>query len=349
MIQRTSLGLEARDKVDADTPVRWKALMADAIRSPRELLERLSLDPAAWLKGAERGHQLFPVFVPAPYLARIRPGDPEDPLLRQVLPMEAESRPHPGFVADPLQESASTATPGLIRKYRSRALMVLTGACAINCRYCFRRQFPYAEHRLNADHRRQALDFLRQDPSINEVIFSGGDPLVMSDGTLGRLAEELASIPHIRRLRIHSRLPVVIPQRVTDDMLAWLSGTRLQTLLVLHINHPTEIDDGVLQAARAIRAGGTTLLNQSVLLQGVNTDVATLCALSEALFSADILPYYLHCLDPVAGAAHFQTSDATARELVQGMLEELPGFLVPRLVRELPGKPSKTPLDLRLA
>ncbi len=348
MIQRTSPGLEARSNVEAVSPANWKTLMAGAVRSPRDLLERLSLDPSVWLQGAEQGHRLFPVFVPEPYLAKIRPGDPDDPLLRQVLPLDAERHPHPRFVADPLQESASTSTPGLIRKYHSRALLVLTGACAINCRYCFRRQFPYADHRLDAGHRRQALDFLREDPAINEVIFSGGDPLVMNDASLGQLVKDLAAIPHIRRLRIHSRLPVVIPQRITDEMLAWLSGTRLQRVVVLHINHPAEIDAQVREAAQAIRATGATVLNQSVLLKGVNADTDTLCALSEALFSAGILPYYLHCLDPVAGAAHFHTDDAVARQLVRSMLERLPGFLVPRLVREVPGKPSKTPLDLHL-
>lgn len=349
MIQRTSLLLEARDGTDASEPDSWKSLLAGAIRSPRALLERLSLAPEHWGPGADRAHELFPVFVPEPYLSRIRVGDPRDPLLLQILPVLEEARPVPGFIADPLDEASHTPSPGLIRKYHNRALLVLTGACAVNCRYCFRRQFPYADNRLDGVHRGQALALLADAPEINEVILSGGDPLVRTDESLRQLIEELAAIPHIKRLRIHTRLPVVIPQRVTPGLLQCLADTRLQTVMVLHINHPQEIDSAVSLAAHRIRRQGVTLLNQSVLLASVNADVQTLCELSEQLFEAGILPYYLHCLDPVSGAGHFRVDDKRARLLAGEMLKKLPGFLVPRLVREIPGRQSKIPLDLGLA
>lgn len=322
--------------------------MAGAIRDPLDLLERLRLSPERWGPGAQRGHGLFPVFVPEPYLARIEPGNPDDPLLRQVLPLDEEAHPVPGFTADPLDEATSTATPGLIRKYRTRALLVMTGACAINCRYCFRRLFPYNEHKLGSEEQRQALDFLERHTEINEVILSGGDPLVTSDRSLAHWVSALQPIKHIRRLRIHTRLPVVIPQRVTDDLLDLLEQSRFQSVIVLHINHPAEIDTAVIQACRSLKGTGATLLNQSVLLNGINDSAATLSALSERLFEAGVLPYYLHSLDPVEGAAHFQVPVLRARMLMSEMLEMLPGFLVPKLVREFPGRSSKTPLDLHL-
>lgn len=344
MIQRTPARIEARQSDNDERS--WQRLLAGSVTTPEALLERLGLDPAQWLAGAEQGHRLFPIRVPEPYLSRMTRGNPADPLLRQVLPLAEEGQAAAGFVADPLQEAGATATTGLIRKYRSRALLMVTGQCAINCRYCFRRHFPYEDHRLSPADREQVVRTLAQDTRINEVIFSGGDPLVASDRLLAAWAEAIGNIPHIRRLRIHTRLPVVIPQRVCDTLEAWLSATRLQTVIVLHINHPAELDQVTRRALRRLSACGATLLNQSVVLRGVNDNAGVLCELSEALFEAGVLPYYLHAFDPVAGAHHFDVSDDEARSLVRTMLGDLPGFLVPRLVRETPGKAGKTPLDL---
>lgn len=344
MIQRTPTRIEAR-LVDNDSRS-WQQLLSESVTSPEQLLRRLALDPEQWLAGARQGHRLFPIRVPEPYLNRMSRGNPDDPLLRQVLPLTAENESVEGYVSDPLEESGALQTTGLIRKYRSRALLMVTGQCAINCRYCFRRHFPYEEHRLSAADRAHVLDTLARDNTINEVIFSGGDPLAVNDRLLSAWAESIGTIPHIRRLRIHTRLPVVIPQRVCDSLLAWLAKTRLKTVMVLHVNHPAELDDQTRQALGYLRSAGVTLLNQSVILKGVNDDANVLCELSERLFDAGVLPYYLHAFDPVAGAHHFDVSDDHARGLVRTMLATLPGFLVPRLVREEPGKTGKTPIDL---
>lgn len=344
MIQRTATRIEARPADHSDQS--WQRLLSESVTTPEALLRRLDLDPAAWLNGADKGHQLFPIRVPEPYLSRIAKGDPDDPLLRQVLPLSSEADTHPGFVSDPLQESGSMPATGLIRKYESRALLMVTGQCAINCRYCFRRHFPYEDHRLSPEDRAQALQALSDDTRINEVILSGGDPLVANDRLLSAWAEALAAIPHIRRVRVHTRLPVVIPQRVSDALIEWLSGSRLQAVVVIHVNHPAELDTHTQQALERLKAAGVTLLNQSVILKGVNDNARVLAKLSERLFECGVLPYYLHAFDPVAGAHHFEVSDNKARELVRQLITSLPGFLVPRLVREIPGRAGKTPLDL---
>ncbi|WP_417520866.1 EF-P beta-lysylation protein EpmB [Marinobacter sp.] len=344
MIQRTPASIEAR--LSGDDNRSWQQLLCDSITSPQELLARLDLPAGKWLAGAEAGHQLFQIRVPEPFLARMEKGNPTDPLLRQVLPLHAEANTAEGFVFDPLQEDDAIQTTGLIRKYRSRALLMVTGQCAINCRYCFRRHFPYDEQRLSPADRQRVLDTLMASPEINEVIFSGGDPLAVNDQLLSQWTSAISSIPHIRRIRLHTRLPVVIPQRVCDALLKWISSTPVQVVMVLHINHAAEIDQATRRALGYLRAAGVTLLNQSVILRGVNDDAEVLENLSEALFEAGVLPYYLHAFDPVAGAHHFDVSDEEARLLVQDLLSRLPGFLVPRLVREVPGKPSKTPIDL---
>jgi EF-P beta-lysylation protein EpmB len=347
MIQRTAALIEARsvDSVDSGEQS-WQQLLSSSITSPDTLLRRLELDPARWRQGADLGHRLFAIRVPEPYAQRMIRGNPEDPLLRQVLPTSDEGQSLPGYLTDPLEESDAMATTGLIRKYQSRALLMVTGQCAINCRYCFRRHFPYDEHRLTPDDRSRILEFLASDPDINEVILSGGDPLVASDRLLSFWASSIADISHIRRLRIHTRLPVVIPQRITPGLLKLLSGSRLQCVVVLHVNHPNELDEQVKAAMGQLKDAGVTLLNQSVILQGVNDNADTLAALSESLFECHILPYYLHAFDPVAGAHHFAVSDDRARGMVKELVARLPGFLVPRLVREVPGKPGKTPIDL---
>lgn len=344
MIQRTATRIEARQS-DHDTRS-WQQLLSDSVTTPEDLLRRLELDPALWLSGATEGHRLFPLRVPEPYLQRIVPGDPADPLLRQVLPLSAETDTRSGFVRDPLQESDSMQATGLIRKYQSRALLMVTGQCAINCRYCFRRHFPYDEHRLSPEDRAEVLTTLGNDTRVNEVIFSGGDPLVANDRLLSSWAESLAGISHIRRLRIHTRLPVVIPQRVCESLLGWISESRLQVVMVIHTNHPAELDNHTRHALERLKAAGVTLLNQSVILKGVNDTAEVLTDLSERLFECGVLPYYLHAFDPVEGAHHFSVSDDKARALVRQLIGALPGFLVPKLVRELPDRPGKTPLDL---
>ncbi|TLF47310.1 EF-P beta-lysylation protein EpmB [Halomonas urmiana] len=345
MITRSSALLQRPAPETQPLPVqaRWQTQLAGAIRDPRELCRRLGLD-TAWQDGAARGHALFEVRVPEAYLARIRPGDPSDPLLHQVLPLIEEDHPVAGYVADPLAEAEHTPARGLIHKYAGRVLLIASPACAVNCRYCFRRHFPYAENAPSRAQWEESLDYIREDPTIREAILSGGDPLAASDRQLAWLVERLDAIPHLRRLRIHTRLPVVIPERIDAALLGWLSATRLQKVMVLHINHANEIDEAVIAACRRLSDAGVTLLNQSVLLRGVNDSVEALAALSERLFEAGVLPYYLHVLDPVAGAAHFDVSDDQARELVAGLREVLPGFLMPRLVREIPGEASKTPL-----
>ncbi|WP_431025749.1 EF-P beta-lysylation protein EpmB [Halomonas sp. H5] len=343
MITRSPADVQSVPLASPQERAPWQRQLAGVIRDPLELCRRLGLDPA-WRPGAEAGHALFEVRVPEAYLSRIRPGDPTDPLLRQVLPLGEETAAVPGFLADPLREAEHTPAKGLIHKYAGRVLLIASPSCAINCRYCFRRHFPYGENAPSRAQWEASLDTLRGDASIREAILSGGDPLAASDRQLAWLVERLDAIPHLKRLRIHSRLPVVIPERVDDALLGWLSATRLQKVLVLHINHANEIDEAVIAACARLKQAGVTLLNQSVLLRGVNDSVAALAALSERLFEAGILPYYLHVLDPVAGAAHFDIPDDQARELVAGLRRVLPGFLMPTLAREVPGEASKTPL-----
>lgn len=327
----------------AQAPVSWQQQLSQAIRDPNALCKRLGLSDQ-WLAGAHAGHLQFDICVPEAYLARIEANNPDDPLLRQVLPISDETLTPHGYVTDPLEEADHLPVKGLIHKYANRVLLIASPNCAINCRYCFRRHFPYSDNSPSRAQWQEALDYLRGNTSIHEAILSGGDPLAANDRQLSWLVEQLESIPHLKRLRIHTRLPVVIPDRVDNDLLGWLSSTRLQKVVVLHINHANEIDQAVMDACTRLKQAGATLLNQSVLLRGVNDDVATLETLSERLFEAGILPYYLHVLDPVQGAAHFDVPDDEARELVARLRDHLPGFLMPRLVREVPDRGSKTPL-----
>ncbi len=325
-----------------ETP-RWQHELACAITDPAELLRELGLSPEL-LPAARHAARLFPLRVPRGFVARMRHGDPDDPLLRQVLPLGAETVPVPGFVADPVGDLAARAAPGVLHKYQGRALLVATGACAIHCRYCFRRQFPYAEDQASRGGWSAALDYLRADGSIREVLLSGGDPLSLSDRRLAELTAGLEAIPHLVRLRIHSRQPVVLPSRVDAGLLALLERSRLQKVLVLHVNHANELDADVARALAALRGIGVTLFNQAVLLAGVNDDIEALAELSEALFGLGVIPYYLHLLDRVQGAAHFDVPEDRARALMARLRARLPGYLVPRLVREIAGQPSKTPV-----
>lgn len=322
---------------------RWQQELARAIRAPADLLRELDLDPAL-LPAACAAAKSFPLRAPLGFVARMRKGDPDDPLLRQVLPLAMELEPTPGFISDPVGDQTAQAVPGVLHKYQGRALLMVTSACAVHCRYCFRREFPYAEVHSSADPWRPALNYLAGDASIREVILSGGDPLALSDRRLGALLTGLDRIPHLKRLRIHSRLPVVLPERVDEGLLNLLAQTRLSSVLVIHANHPREMDDSVRAALTQLATAGVTLLNQSVLLRGVNDAVATLAELSEALFAARVMPYYLHLLDRVRGAAHFEVKEAKASAIIKKLRQQLPGYLVPRLVREQPGQLAKTPV-----
>ncbi len=321
----------------------WRRALAEAVTDPAELLEILEL-PDDLLPEARRASELFGLRVPRGYVARMRPGDPRDPLLLQVLPLGRELDAAPGFTEDPLAEADASLRPGLLHKYRGRVLLVVTGACAVHCRYCFRRHFPYAESHPGRSGWGEALEAVAGDPEVREVILSGGDPLTVSDERLAELVAGIAAVPQVERLRIHSRNPVVLPERVDDRLLAWLGGTRLRTVVVVHANHAREIGGAVRGAFARLREAGATLLNQSVLLAGVNDSVQAQVDLSEALFEAGALPYYLHLLDRVSGAAHFEVPEERARRLVGEAAGRLPGYLVPRLVREVPGAPAKVPV-----
>lgn len=336
-----------------DRPVYFQSL-AEAIRDPDELLALLGL-PASLGESAQQAARQFPLLVPRSFLARMEPGNPHDPLLRQVLPIQSESMSSPDFTADPVGDLAAGRGAGLIQKYEGRALLIATGACAVHCRYCFRRHFPYADDPAHAEDWRSVLQTLADDDSIREIILSGGDPLMLTDERLGLLIDRLGAIPHLKRLRIHTRLPIVLPDRVTPRLLEILRSTRLAPVIVVHANHPNELVGDCAEALRHLKegscadvgpgkAGRMTLLNQAVLLRGVNDDADVLEALSERLFELGILPYYLHQLDRVAGAAHFEVSEKQGRALMEQLRSRLPGYLVPQYVRETKGKPSKTPI-----
>ncbi|MCH7751788.1 MAG: EF-P beta-lysylation protein EpmB [Planctomycetes bacterium] len=321
----------------------WQRDLRAAVRDAHELCRRLGL-PAALADAAAGGADEFPVFVPPAYLARIRPGDPHDPLLRQVLPVADETTEAPGFSRDPVADKQATLQPGVLQKYAGRALLVTTGACAVHCRYCFRRHFPYEEVPHSAAAWDTALRKIAADDSLQEVILSGGDPLMLLDDRLATLVEKIAAIQHVTRLRVHTRLPVMIPTRVTEELIAWLTGTRLTPVVVIHANHARELDDAVADSLSRLRQASVTLLNQAVLLRGVNDSTAALAALGERLIEIGVVPYYLHQLDRVAGAAHFEVPIERGRQIVDELRARLPGYMVPRYVQEIPGKPNKTAL-----
>jgi EF-P beta-lysylation protein EpmB len=319
---------------------RWQQLWRDAVRDPRELLRLLDL-PGLALAISDAAAAQFPLRVPRGFVARMRRGDPHDPLLRQVLPVIDEECVVPGYGLDAVGDAAARGATGVIHKYAGRALLVATGSCAVHCRYCFRRHFPYAEETAAAARWSEALDYLRADESIEEVLLSGGDPLSLSTAKLAEFTDALVRIPHVHRLRIHTRLPVVLPERIDAELTGWLRRLPQQVVVVIHANHANELDADVDAALRALRGTGATLLNQSVLLRGVNDEVDALIALSLRLFDAGVLPYYLHQLDRVAGIAHFEVGDDRAHDLHKTIMARLPGYLVPRLVREIAGEPNK--------
>lgn len=321
----------------------WQQAMQTAIRDGVELCRRLEL-PAAFESAAVRAAEAFPtfpVFAPLSYVAKMHPGDPHDPLLRQVLPLAEEMAITEGFTADPVGDLAAKRLPGVLQKYNGRVLLITTGACAVHCRYCFRRHFPYHDGPSAKERRSAAIDLVAADPTVEEVILSGGDPLTLPDSQLADLADRLAAIPHLRRLRIHTRLPIVIPERVTMEFVAWFRGTRLTPIMVIHANHPRELADDVADAVTRLVDGGIPVLNQAVLLRGINDSAETLSALSRRLIDLRAFPYYLHQLDRVAGAAHFEVAESRGLELMESLRAALPGYAVPRFVREVPGDVGK--------
>lgn len=322
------------------TPI-WQQSLASVIKDIDELLNIVRLN-ASQLNISEAARKQFSLRIPRAYVDCIKPGNANDPLLKQILPVNDEMLDIEHFITDPVSDYQSIVAGGVLQKYQGRALLLTTGACAIHCRYCFRRHFPYSA--VNAAHNdwNAAIDYLSTHEDINEVILSGGDPLTLTDTRLASLVEKIEKIPHINTLRLHTRLPVVLPERVCEELLDWLSNSRLQTVIVIHCNHIQEISPAVVDALQRLKQAGVTLLNQSVLLKGVNDSVAELKSLSLGLFQAGVLPYYLHMLDPVSGAAHFQVDDHLAVNILNELQGELPGYLMPRLVREVAGKPSKT-------
>lgn len=324
-------------------PKSWQQLWREAVRDPRELLKMLAL-PHLAAQISDQAAAQFPVRVPIGFIAKMRRGDASDPLLRQVLPVLEEEELAEGFSFDAVGDTAAKGGTGVIHKYHGRALLITTGSCAIHCRYCFRRHFPYAEETAASSQWAEAIAYLKSDSSISELILSGGDPLSLTTSKLKELSDPLLALDHIKRLRIHTRLPVVLPERVDVELLAWLEDLRWPVAVVIHANHANELTQDVADAVSQLRKHNATVLNQAVLLKGVNDSVAEQIRLSERLFEIGVLPYYLHQLDKVQGAAHFQIPDQQARDIHQSMMRALPGYLVPRLVQEIPGEASKTPL-----
>lgn len=320
------------------TPL-WQRQLAGAINDLDTLCRVLELDPGqlAQLESSKD----FPLRVPLPFVERMQKGKPDDPLLLQVMPQAREMLPVPGYTHDPVGDQMAMRGPGVLHKYHGRVLLTMTGACAIHCRYCFRRHYPYPLANPGIEEWSDALQYLAEHKEVNELIISGGDPLSLSDKRLARFIGKLDSVSNINILRVHTRLPVVIPERICEELLAWIRLSRLRIVFVIHCNHAQEIDPAVRAALDRLRATGVLLLNQSVLLAGINDSVDALERLSHALLEAGVLPYYLHALDPVAGAAHFDVSEERARSILLSLQERLPGYLVPRLVREVPGASSK--------
>jgi EF-P beta-lysylation protein EpmB len=344
--ERAGESIGPRGGRHASVETDWRGVIAGALRSREDLAAALALDPAARARlgseGAREAARRFAVRVPRELVERMRSGDANDPLLRQFAPAAEETVGVSGYVTDPLDERAASPVPGVLHKYRGRVLLVVTGACPVHCRYCFRRHFPYGDHALSEEALDAALAYVAADSTIREVILSGGDPLSLADDGLAALEERLGAIAHLRRLRIHTRWPIVAPRRVTEELLAVLGRSRLRPVMVLHCNHAAEIDEAVRLALARLRGHGVTLLNQSVLLRGVNDSAEALCELSEALHAAGVLPYYLHLLDPVEGTAHFAVGESEARRLLRSLTDRLPGYLVPKLAREEAGASAKT-------
>lgn len=316
----------------------WKLELSNAITSPIELLSLLKLDKS--FSGNIINTPQFKLRVPHHFVRKMQSGNCNDPLLRQVIPLTSENETS-GFL-DPVGDMQAMPTPGLHHKYHGRALMITTGACAIHCRYCFRRHYPYEQANTNQVNLANTLEYLKAHNEIKEVILSGGDPLVMDDQKIAGIIHSLEQVSHLKWLRIHTRLPVVLPSRITKKLISILQNSRFRTTMVIHCNHENELGEDEASIFQQMQQAGITLLNQSVLLNGVNDDAYTLIRLSEKLYEYGVLPYYLHCFDPVQGAMHFDVNLEKATSIMTEMRNHLPGFLVPKLVKEEQGKPSKT-------
>ena len=323
----------------------WQTALKNSITTIDALLRQLDLY-AADVGMSESACKSFPLRVPLSFVQRMKKGNPKDPLLRQVLPLQQELVNTPGYTHDPLGEEAVSKAPGLLHKYHGRILLTITGACAINCRYCFRRHFPYSRHGIDSRGWEPAINYIKHNADIQEVILSGGDPLVAKDSHLAALVGRLTTIRHIKRLRIHTRLPIVLPERINDELLAWLRNTPLDKVMVIHCNHPQEVNNNVGNALRKLRQLPVTILNQAVLLKGVNDSADTLIDLNNILFKYGVMPYYLSLLDQVAGAAHFNVTQKEAVTILQELMQRLPGYLVPKLVKEQQGATSKIPINI---
>lgn len=321
----------------------WQQAMRQAIRDPGELLGFLQL-PKSLLAETKLAHQQFPLLVPRYFAGLMEKGNPNDPLLRQVLPLNIELDAQPGFSDDPVGDLDAMKQPGVIHKYKGRVLLTTTPACAVHCRYCFRRHFPYNEANPIQQNWGKAIEYINNQLDVNEVILSGGDPLSLGDERLLTLMTQLEAIPHLSRLRIHTRQPVMLPNRITPALVEGLEQTRLNTVMVIHANHPNEVTETLAHALNKVRQTGTTLLNQAVLLDGINDDAPTLVRLSERLFDCNVLPYYLHLIDKVKGAHHFDVDRNRAKNLHAEIQAMLPGFLVPKLVTEISGAAAKQPV-----
>lgn len=322
----------------------WQSQLSDLITDPLELLNLLELSTDQLLSGAILASEQFKLRVPRAFVGKMNIRDPLDPLLLQVLPHHLELEEHPEFVTDPLGEEVANQMAGVLHKYQSRFLLTLTGACAIHCRYCFRRHFPYQENLPKNDDWENIKQYIEQNPYINEVILSGGDPLTLNNRKIALWLERLASLPQIKILRIHSRVPIVIPNRIDDELISILKNSRLRIVVVVHSNHAAELDNFTCSKLLQLSLHHITVLNQAVLLKGVNDSAETLNELSLRLFDARVMPYYLHVLDKVKGAQHFDLDSSKIDQIYSDVLASLPGYLVPKLVREIAGEKNKTPL-----
>lgn len=318
----------------------WQQQLAEAFNNIEDLCRYLNLSPND-LPISAAAAESFPLRVPLSFAACIEKGNAHDPLLRQVLPVSEELLAYPGYSNDPVGDLAAATQIGVLHKYHGRVLFIDTGSCAINCRYCFRRNFPYADLQLSKQQEDAAIKSIQNNTSISEVILSGGDPLLLSESRLARLIRQLDGIEHLKRIRIHSRLPIVLPARITEEFINTLTQSAKQIIIVVHCNHANEINDRVIAACNSLKNSGITLFNQSVLLKGVNNNAETLCELSEQLFSHGIIPYYLHLLDKATGTGHFEVSETEALALMRQVQAALPGYLVPKLVKEQAGATSK--------
>lgn len=326
-----------------DTSSDWQKILANGFACAQALLTYLELPSELSCSSAEKQ---FKTRVPRGFAARMQKGNRYDPLLLQVLATAEENEIVPTYVSDPLEETTANPIPGLLHKYQGRVLLTLTGVCAIHCRFCFRRHFPYDTNNPGQSGWQRACDYIAQDPGIHEVILSGGDPLLASDQSFQDLMLRLSAIPHVKTIRIHSRIPIVLPERIQSELLTLLDTQRFHIVCVLHCNHPNELNEDVYHACHLMKQAGWTLLNQSVLLHGINDQAEILIALNQRLFDFGVLPYYLHVLDKVAGTHHFDMPLQEAQALFKAMQTQLPGYLVPRLVREDPNVAYKPILSV---